>query len=376
MSHRTTYLLCLLSIYECTSETDDIHVCRFHMETSFLDLERISFWSDQSKGQNSDFFLFLFWTNLIPAHNLEILLCSPKGGLNRCDDPSRSENERWHRHQAPASAGEREHRKRTKLWQKLPNSKSQLFFQIQLVTWPPLQCFSAQLRSLINHFSSSVTPHKTNCHCLLCFPPNCTGVKFDHDFLLPREESCLNKWRRGGSGSEWNSGTCVFMFKCETSQAAWRQTDWRPCLLWPKKRPSMSKGPHAGPNYPPLLTAARRDAWCGRLDEGFYCCSPSFQQPRCHHGLFIPPFREVDVLEQTCLKGATRCAKKFPPTLGFPDSSYRRRSASPPKLPSSLITAVILAGRLEAGESCRGDVLRSQQGSFYGLFPKLANIDP
>lgn len=75
------------------------------------------------------------------------------------------------------------------------------------------------------------------------------------------------------------------------------------------------------PNYPPLLTAARQDARCERLDEEFYCCSLSFQEPRCNHGLFIPPFSEVDVLEQTCLRGvrsATRCVKKFPPTLGIP----------------------------------------------------------
>lgn len=91
-----------------------------------------------------------------------------------------------------------------------------------------------------------------------------------------------------------------------------------------------------GLNYLPLLTAARQDAWSERLDEEFYCCSPSFQQPRCNHSLFIPPFSEVDVLEQTCLRavrGATRCVKKFPPTLGFPDSSYRLRFAPLPKLP-------------------------------------------
>lgn len=110
------------------------------------------------------------------------------------------------------------------------------------------------------------------------------------------------------------------------------RTRWRVCSL----------------NYLPLLTAAQQDAWCERLDEEFYCCSRSFQQPRCNHGLFIPPFSEVDVLEKTCLRGvrsATSCVKKFPPTLGFPDSSYLGRFASPPKLPSLVITLVILPGQ-------------------------------
>lgn len=70
------------------------------------------------------------------------------------------------------------------------------------------------------------------------------------------------------------------------------------------------------------------------------------------------------------------------PLWGFPDSSYRRRFASPLKLPSSLITLVILPGQPSAVGSCSGDVLCSQQGSsprggsFYGLFLELGNNDP
>lgn len=134
-----------------------------------------------------------------------------------------------------------------------------------------------------------------------------------------------------------------------------------------------------GLNYLPLLTAARQDAWSERLDEEFYCCSPSFQQPRCNHSLFIPPFSEVDVLEQTCLRavrGATRCVKKFPPTLGFPDSSYRLRFTPLLKIAGLCLLPWLSCqgSHRQAVESCSGDVLRSQQGSnpqggsFYGLF--------
>lgn len=124
-----------------------------------------------------------------------------------------------------------------------------------------------------------------------------------------------------------------------SEQRSVAQSEWENVRVWARRHV-------CGPNYQHLLTTALQDAWLERLDEGFYCCSPSFQQPRCNHSLFIPPFSEVDVLEQTCLRGvrgATRCVKKFAPTLGFPDSSYRRCFASLPKLLSLLITPGYLA---------------------------------
>lgn len=74
---------------------------------------------------------------------------------------------------------------------------------------------SAQLCSLINHFFSSVMPPKTNCHCFLCFPPNCNRVTFHDNFLLHRErglngeKTCLNKWMRPRSEGVHRSWTLV-----------------------------------------------------------------------------------------------------------------------------------------------------------------------